>query len=142
MSSKKITFVSINREADTKRNILNRPFQELDLTVRALTACRIMNIKTIGDLAKLSEGEMLRAPNCGRKTLNELKEVLEGMGLRFGYKVKDNFMVLKIQNTVDNNLLPGKVIEKQDILKFFDEKKYDEYEIVMRQEQGAELYVN
>ena len=142
MSSRKITFVSINREADTKRNILNRPFQELDLTVRALTACRIMNIKTIGDLAKLSEGEMLRAPNCGRKTLNELKEVLEGMGLRFGYKVKDNFMVLKIQNTVDNNLLPGKVIEKQDILKFFDEKKYDEYEIVMRQEQGAELYVN
>ena len=142
MSSKKITFVSINREADTKRNILNRPFQELDLTVRALTACRIMNIKTIGDLAKLSEGEMLRAPNCGRKTLNEFREVLEGVGLRFGYKVKDNFMVLKIQNTVDNNLLPGKVIEKQDILKFFDEKKYDEYEIVMRQEQGAELYVN
>ena len=142
MSNKKITFVSINREADTKRIILNKPFEELDLTVRALTTCRLMNIKTIGDLAKLSEGEILKAPNCGRKTLNELKEVLEGMGLRFGYKVKDNFMVWKIQNTVDNNLLPGKVIEKQDILKFFDEKKYDEYEIIMRQEKEAEIYAD
>ena len=142
MSNKKITFVSINREADKKREILNKSIDELDLTTRASSICKLDNITTIGDLAKLSEGEMLRAPNCGRKTLNEFREVLEGVGLRFGYKVKGNFMVLKIQNTVDNNLLPGKVIEKQDILKFFDEKKYDEYEIVMRQEKEAEIYAD
>ena len=142
MSSKKITFVSVSREADEKRKILNKPIDELEISVRATTACRFLNIKTLGELVQKSEGEILRAPNCGRKTLNEFKEIVQDTGFSLGYKSHDNFMVWKIHNTIDDDLLPGAVFSKQDILKFLDEKKYDEYEIVMRQEKGAEIYVN
>jgi DNA-directed RNA polymerase subunit alpha len=45
------------------------------------------NVVYIGDLVQKSEGEMLRTPNFGRKSLNEIKEVLANMGLRFGMQI-------------------------------------------------------
>ncbi|HBJ94552.1 MAG TPA: DNA-directed RNA polymerase subunit alpha, partial [Hyphomonadaceae bacterium] len=60
---------------------------ELELSVRSANCLKNDNIVYIGDLIQKSEAEMLRTPNFGRKSLNEIKEVLAGMGLHLGMDV-------------------------------------------------------
>jgi DNA-directed RNA polymerase subunit alpha len=61
--------------------------EELELSVRSYNCLKNANIKTIADLVQKSEQEMLRTKNFGRKSLNEIKEILHGMGLRLGMRV-------------------------------------------------------
>ena len=61
---------------------------ELELSVRSANCLKNDNIVYIGDLIQKSEAEMLRTPNFGRKSLNEIKEVLSGMGLHLGMDVE------------------------------------------------------
>jgi DNA-directed RNA polymerase subunit alpha len=68
------------------RNLL-RKVDELELSVRSANCLKNDNIIYIGDLVQKSEGEMLRTPNFGRKSLNEIKEVLSTMGLHLGMQV-------------------------------------------------------
>ncbi len=68
------------------RNLL-RKVDELELSVRSANCLKNDNIVYIGDLIQKSEGEMLRTPNFGRKSLNEIKEVLAQMGLHLGMEV-------------------------------------------------------
>src|ERR1700749_3723553 len=68
------------------RNLL-RKVDELDLSVRSANCLKNANIVYIGDLVQKSEQEMLRTPNFGRKSLNEIKEVLGSMGLGLGMSV-------------------------------------------------------
>lgn len=68
------------------RNLL-RKVDELELSVRSQNCLKNDNIVYIGDLVRKTEAEMLKTPNFGRKSLNEIKEVLVGMGLRFGMEV-------------------------------------------------------
>ncbi len=68
------------------RNLL-RKVDELELSVRSANCLKNDNIIYIGDLVQKSEGEMLRTPNFGRKSLNEIKEVLSIMGLHLGMQV-------------------------------------------------------
>jgi DNA-directed RNA polymerase subunit alpha len=68
------------------RNLL-RKVDELELSVRSANCLKNDNIIYIGDLVQKSEGEMLRTPNFGRKSLNEIKEVLATMGLHLGMQV-------------------------------------------------------
>ena len=68
------------------RNLL-RKVDELELSVRSANCLKNDNIVYIGDLIQKSEGEMLRTPNFGRKSLNEIKEVLAEMGLHLGMDV-------------------------------------------------------
>lgn len=70
------------------KNLLKK-VNELELSVRSQNCLRNDNIVYIGDLVTKSEGDMLRTPNFGRKSLNELKEVLASMGLRFGMDVSE-----------------------------------------------------
>ncbi len=70
-------------ELPFNRNLL-RKVDELELSVRSANCLKNDNIVYIGDLVQKSEGEMLRTPNFGRKSLNEIKEVLEQMGLGLG----------------------------------------------------------
>ena len=65
------------------RNLL-RKVDELELSVRSANCLKNDNIVYIGDLVQKSEQEMLRTPNFGRKSLNEIKEVLGSMGLSLG----------------------------------------------------------
>ena len=69
------------------RNLL-RKVDELELSVRSQNCLKNDNIVYIGDLVRKTEAEMLKTPNFGRKSLNEIKEVLAGMGLRFGMDVE------------------------------------------------------
>jgi len=62
---------------------------ELELSVRAANCLKKANIKYIGELVQKTENEMLKTKNFGRKSLNEIKEVLVEMGLHLGMKVVD-----------------------------------------------------
>ena len=68
---------------------LLKKVDELELSVRSANCLKNDNIVYIGDLIQKSEGEMLRTPNFGRKSLNEIKEVLASMGLHLGMDVPD-----------------------------------------------------
>ena len=68
------------------RNLL-RKVDELELSVRSANCLKNDNIIYIGDLVQKTEAEMLRTPNFGRKSLNEIKEVLASMGLHLGMEV-------------------------------------------------------
>jgi DNA-directed RNA polymerase subunit alpha len=70
--------------------ILLRPVDELELTVRSANCLKAENIHYIGDLIQRSEAELLKTPNLGRKSLNEIKEVLTKRGLALGTKI-DNW---------------------------------------------------
>lgn len=75
-------------EIPFNRNLL-RKVEELELSVRSANCLKNENIVYIGDLVQKTEGEMLRTPNFGRKSLNEIKEVLTQMGLELGMNVSD-----------------------------------------------------
>lgn len=68
---------------------LLKKVDELELSVRSANCLKNDNIVYIGDLIQKTEAEMLRTPNFGRKSLNEIKEVLSGMGLHLGMDVVD-----------------------------------------------------
>jgi DNA-directed RNA polymerase subunit alpha len=67
--------------------ILDRSVDELELSVRSYNCLKNANIQTIRDLVQKTEAEMLRTKNFGRKSLNEIKEILGQMGLQFGMKL-------------------------------------------------------
>ncbi len=69
--------------------LLLKKVDELELSVRSANCLKNDNIVYIGDLIQKTEAEMLRTPNFGRKSLNEIKEVLTGMGLHLGMDVAD-----------------------------------------------------
>ena len=66
---------------------LFRSVNELELSVRAANCLKNANIKTIADLVQKSEAEMLKTKNFGKKSLNEIKEILTDMGLSLGVKL-------------------------------------------------------
>src|SRR6202041_332942 len=74
------------RGLDKMNEVLNRSVEELELSVRSYNCLKNANIQTIGDLVQKTEAEMLRTKNFGRKSLNEIKEILSGLGLTFGMK--------------------------------------------------------
>jgi DNA-directed RNA polymerase subunit alpha len=68
---------------------LLKKVDELELSVRSANCLKNDNIVYIGDLVQKTEGEMLKTPNFGRKSLNEIKEVLSNMGLKFGMDIPE-----------------------------------------------------
>jgi DNA-directed RNA polymerase subunit alpha len=69
--------------------ILLRPVDDLELTVRSANCLKAENIYYIGDLIQRTETELLKTPNLGRKSLNEIKEVLASRGLTLGMKLEN-----------------------------------------------------
>ena len=70
--------------------LLEKAIDELDLSVRSANCLRNANINTVGDLVVRSEKEMLETKNFGRKSLEEIQEVLDKMGLSFGMEAPEN----------------------------------------------------
>ncbi|PYV16404.1 MAG: DNA-directed RNA polymerase subunit alpha [Acidobacteria bacterium] len=76
-----------DRDADRVYENLKRSVEELELSVRSYNCLKNADIKTIGELVQKTEAEMLKTKNFGRKSLNEIKEILGEMGLSFGMKI-------------------------------------------------------
>jgi DNA-directed RNA polymerase subunit alpha len=80
-------------EEEEKEEKLNenlfRPVSELELSVRSANCLKNANITLIGELVQKSESEMLKTKNFGRKSLNEIKSILEDMGLSLGMKLEN-----------------------------------------------------
>ena len=73
-------------EPEFNKNLLKK-VEELELSVRSMNCLKNDNIIYIGDLVQKTEPEMLRTPNFGRKSLNEIKEVLSSMSLYLGMEI-------------------------------------------------------
>ena len=91
---------TVDREAERMVENLKRSVEELELSVRSYNCLKNADIKTIGELVQKSEGEMLKTKNFGRKSLNEIKDILSDMGLSFGMRLD-----------VDGRLVPGPRME-------------------------------
>ena len=76
-------------DEDTQRvaSLLQMPVEELELSVRSANCLKAANILTLEDLVQKTETEMLKFRNFGRKSLNELTAILEGLGLQFGMDI-------------------------------------------------------
>jgi DNA-directed RNA polymerase subunit alpha len=79
-------------EASTDRfqEYLNRSVEELELSVRSYNCLKNANIQTIGDLVVRTEADMLKTKNFGRKSLNEIREILSAMGLSLGMRFDEH----------------------------------------------------
>jgi DNA-directed RNA polymerase subunit alpha len=92
-------FINFEEPTESHRPIADEPtplnpnlfksVDELELSVRSANCLQNANIRLIGELVQRSEGEMLKTKNFGRKSLNEIKEVLAGMGLELGMVVEN-----------------------------------------------------
>src|SRR5215470_13879894 len=96
-------------EADRKPEIrnenLNRSVEELELSVRSYNCLKNANIQTIGELVQKTESEMLKTKNFGRKSLNEIKEILASMGLSLGMKIDEHGNA--VPGPTSNQVLPA-----------------------------------
>jgi DNA-directed RNA polymerase subunit alpha len=81
--------MAAQRSSPTVDPILMRPVDDLELTVRSANCLKAENIYYIGDLIQRTENELLKTPNLGRKSLNEIKEVLAARGLTLGMKLEN-----------------------------------------------------
>ena len=81
-------------QADQQRAVvanehLDKSVEELELSVRSYNCLKNANIRTIRELVQKTEGEMLKTKNFGRKSLNEIKEILANMGLSLGMRIDE-----------------------------------------------------
>jgi DNA-directed RNA polymerase subunit alpha len=74
---------------------LDKSVDELELSVRSYNCLKNSDIKTIRDLVQKSEAEMLKTKNFGRKSLNEIKDILSSMGLSLGVKFDEHGNLIK-----------------------------------------------
>ena len=79
--------------------LLTRSVEEMELSVRSYNCLKNANIQTLGELIQKTEAEMLRTKNFGRKSLNEIREILTNMGLSFGMKVDGQGRLLSASGT-------------------------------------------
>lgn len=76
-----------DEEKERLRELLERSVDELELSVRSHNCLKNANIRTIGELVQKTESEILKTKNFGRKSLNEIKEILQQMGLTLGMQI-------------------------------------------------------
>lgn len=79
----------LNPDAPEIAPLLLRPVEDLELTVRSANCLKAENIRCLGDLVQYPESELMRIPNLGRKSLNEIKSILAERGLSLGVKVEN-----------------------------------------------------
>jgi len=86
---------AVSEEENKLRKLLNMSVNEIELSVRAANCLNNANITTVGELAMKTEQEMLKYRNFGKKSLNEIKEKLEALGLSLGMKFDERLLDTK-----------------------------------------------
>ncbi len=79
--------VIVDEEYERMKELLNRSVEELELSVRSSNCLKAANIKALGELVQKTEADMLKYRNFGRKSLKEIVDILEGMGLHLGMDI-------------------------------------------------------
>src|SRR5213079_683902 len=97
---------------EIKNENLNRSVEELELSVRSYNCLKNANIQTIGELVQKTEAEMLKTKNFGRKSLNEIKEILTSMGLSLGMKIDEHGNA--VPGPTSNQILPASAYGPDD----------------------------
>src|SRR5205085_8585693 len=82
----------VSEEQNKLRKLLNMSVNEIELSVRAANCLNNANITTVGELAMKTEQEMLKYRNFGKKSLNEIKDKLEALGLSLGMKFEQDLL--------------------------------------------------
>jgi DNA-directed RNA polymerase subunit alpha len=77
----------VDEELEKIKDLLNRSVEELELSVRSSNCLKAANLKTLGDLVRKTESDMLKYRNFGRKSLKEIIDILDGMNLHLGMDV-------------------------------------------------------
>src|SRR6516225_2545870 len=103
---------SDDRKPEIKNENLNRSVEELELSVRSYNCLKNANIQTIGELVQKTEAEMLKTKNFGRKSLNEIKEILGTMGLSLGMKIDEHGNA--VPGPTSNQVLPASAYGPDD----------------------------
>jgi DNA-directed RNA polymerase subunit alpha len=103
---------SDDRKPEIKNENLNRSVEELELSVRSYNCLKNANIQTIGELVQKTEAEMLKTKNFGRKSLNEIKEILASMGLSLGMKIDEHGNA--VPGPTSNQILPASAYSALD----------------------------
>ena len=85
----------VNEESERMKELLDRSVEELELSVRSSNCLKAANIKTLGELITKSESDMLKYRNFGRKSLKEIADILDGMGLHLGMDIDTDQMLNK-----------------------------------------------
>jgi DNA-directed RNA polymerase subunit alpha len=104
---------SEERRPEIKNENLNRSVEELELSVRSYNCLKNANIQTIGELVQKTEAEMLKTKNFGRKSLNEIKEILSSMGLSLGMKIDEHGNA--VPGPTSNQVLPVSAYGDDDL---------------------------
>src|SRR6059058_956161 len=103
--------------SEIRNENLNRSVEELELSVRSYNCLKNANIQTIGELVQKTEAEMLKTKNFGRKSLNEIKEILGTMGLSLGMKIDEHGNAVPNPNAVPAPAyVPGEFEEEEDLV--------------------------
>jgi DNA-directed RNA polymerase subunit alpha len=103
--------------SEIRNENLNRSVEELELSVRSYNCLKNANIQTIGELVQKTEAEMLKTKNFGRKSLNEIKEILGTMGLGLGMKIDEHGNAVPNPNAVPAPAyVPGEIEEEEEDL--------------------------
>jgi DNA-directed RNA polymerase subunit alpha len=106
------TSSSDDRKPEIHNENLNRSVEELELSVRSYNCLKNANIQTIGELVQKTESEMLKTKNFGRKSLNEIKEILSSMGLSLGMKIDEHGNA--VPGPTSNMVLPASAYGPDD----------------------------
>ncbi len=104
---------SEERKPEIRNENLNRSVEELELSVRSYNCLKNANIQTIGELVQKTEAEMLKTKNFGRKSLNEIKEILSTMGLSLGMKIDEQGNA--VPGPTSNQILPASAYGDNDL---------------------------
>jgi DNA-directed RNA polymerase subunit alpha len=99
--------LSASDKPEIRNENLNRSVEELELSVRSYNCLKNANIQTIGELVCKTEAEMLKTKNFGRKSLNEIKEILASMGLGLGMKIDEHGNAVATSQSTMGSSLPS-----------------------------------
>jgi DNA-directed RNA polymerase subunit alpha len=101
------TITTEERKPEIRNENLNRSVEELELSVRSYNCLKNANIQTIGELVQKTEAEMLKTKNFGRKSLNEIKEILTSMGLSLGMKIDEQGNAVPTPQSTSASIYPS-----------------------------------
>ncbi len=108
----------VDEEFTRIKSMLEKSVDELELSVRSANCLRAARIRTLGDLVQKSEQEMLQYRNFGKKSLKEIQDLIQGMGLRFGMDVSKYLGV----RAATEDLVEGLELEEEEDLEFVEEE--------------------